>query len=56
VVAVRTLLLVLVFELWEEETSEDLLACPLVNVRLEGQHWLGLVLRKPDCFQVQAGE
>ena len=33
--------------------DEDLVACVLVIVRLEGQHWLGLVLAQPESLQVE---
>ena len=32
---------------------EDLVAGVLVIVRLEGQHWLGLVLAQPESLQVE---
>ena len=35
-------------------TKDDhLVACVLVIVRLEGQHWLGLVLAQPESLKVE---
>ena len=33
--------------------DEDLVTGVLVIVRLEGQHWLGLVLAQPESLQVE---
>ena len=33
--------------------TNDLVAGVLVIVRLEGQHWLGLVLAQPESLQVE---
>ena len=33
--------------------TNDLVASVLVIVRLEGQHWLGLVLAQPESLQVE---
>ena len=33
--------------------TNDLIAGVLVIVRLEGQHWLGLVLAQPESLQVE---
>ena len=34
-------------------STNDLVAGVLVIVRLEGQHWLGLVLAQPESLQVE---
>ena len=34
-------------------STNDLVASVLVIVRLEGQHWLGLVLAQPESLQVE---
>ena len=36
-----------------EVSTNDLVAGVLVIVRLEGQHWLGLVLAQPESLQVE---